>query len=365
MAGITIGCLALAGALIFWHRRQRQSGQSHTQAMKAQAYLARGGGAMQTPFLPLPGTDNAGGAPLNPTSPATFGQSAPQVTSMDTRNIAKYFVGMRVTDFGPMRVTGTISAIMPNIPASTTGPGRFEVTHDPPAGASAPPGAAAAPQDQTTTMDTRNVSKYFVGLRVEEFGPTRVTGIVSQVIPSIPGSQGGAGKIVVTHDPEAPPPRSFDGDAGEMGTNATVVSIEDINKYHLGQRLFGPSKIQGRVTSITPDGRNGISGEITITHETEEAPSQRQMPDAAEQHTVLDSSNVSKYWVGMRLDNFGPTQVNGTVTSILPTDPKNAGGPGRIIVKHDDVTESGASASGGGGRKKKKSMFSRFGRKKK
>lgn len=41
---------------------------------------------------------------------------------------------------------------------------------------------------KTTTLDTRDVSKCFVGLRVEAFGPTRVSGTVSQAIPDIPGS---------------------------------------------------------------------------------------------------------------------------------------------------------------------------------
>jgi hypothetical protein len=53
-----------------------------------------------------------------------------QVTSMHTRNICKFFLGMRLQDFGPSRTSGTVTSIMPNIPGSTSGPGRFEVTHD-------------------------------------------------------------------------------------------------------------------------------------------------------------------------------------------------------------------------------------------
>ena len=353
----------------------QSGGLSANQAAKRQQWENRNPGSdgMSQPFLALSLSGAAAAAPMDGTS--DFGPTAgeagtacapAQVTSMDTRNIGKYFVGMRLQDFGPMRVTGTVTSIMPNIPGSTSGPGRFEVTHDAAlpsqhqqAGASTFEGSGA-----TTTMDTRSVSKYHVGLRLEAFGPTRVTGIVSQVIPNIPGSQGGAGKIVVTHDQNAPPPRTLDADGtpSELGTNATVVSIEDRNKYHLGQRLFGPSRVQGTVTAIAPGPNN--TGEITITHDAGVQPPPA--PEAEQKHTVLDSSNVSKYWVGMRLDNFGPTQVNGTVVTIIPTDPSNAGGPGRIIVKHD---EAAVAAPGAGAprakSKKSKSVFSKFGRKKK
>jgi hypothetical protein len=372
VAGIVLGVLGLAcGAFLFHRRRMQRGGLSANQAAKRQQWEERNPGSQ--PFLALSLSGAAAAAPMDGTSGfgPTVGEAgtahAPaQVTSMDTRNIGKYFVGMRLQDFGPMRVTGTVTSIMPNIPGSTSGPGRFEVTHDAAlpsqhqqAGASTFEGSGA-----TTTMDTRSVSKYHVGLRLEAFGPTRVTGIVSQVIPNIPGSQGGAGKIVVTHDQNAPPPRTLDADGtpSELATNATVVSIENRNKYHLGQRLFGPSRVQGTVTAIAPGPNN--TGEITITHDADVQPPPA--PEAEQKHTVLDSSNVSKYWVGMRLDNFGPTQVNGTVVTIIPTDPSNAGGPGRIIVKHD---EAAVAAPGTGAprakSKKSKSVFSKFGRKKK
>jgi serine/threonine protein kinase len=50
---------------------------------------------------------------------------------LEARNIGKYFVGMRLEDFGPMRVTGTVTSISPH-GYEPSGPGSVEVTHDAP-----------------------------------------------------------------------------------------------------------------------------------------------------------------------------------------------------------------------------------------
>jgi serine/threonine protein kinase len=54
--------------------------------------------------------------------------------------------------------------------------------------------------------------------------------------------------------------------------------------------------------------------------------------DEKQKRIVLNSSDTSKYWVGMQLDNFGPAHVNGTVVEIVQADADDAGGPGRVFV---------------------------------
>ena len=125
------------------------------------------------------------------------------VVRMNTSNMGKYAVGQRVANFGPSQVTGVITSITPHPGGGARG--IITITPQDLGGAlstemGAPSMMAAGqPLRETRAMRTSNVNKYTIGQRVNDFGPSRLTGTISQLDRN-PNNGPTAGTITITLD---------------------------------------------------------------------------------------------------------------------------------------------------------------------
>jgi hypothetical protein len=205
LAASAVALCALFGSVALLLYRQRRYGKPDSAKGGAKGGAnsdnsgrdgggsGRGGEALGQPLLPL-----VGGFPAEPAAGRSGG-----VVRMNTSNMGKYAVGQRVANFGPSQVTGVITSIMPHPGGGARG--IITITPQDLGGAlstemGAPSMMAAAqPLRETKAMRTSNVNKYTIGQRVIDFGPSRLTGTISQLERN-PNNGPTAGTITITLD---------------------------------------------------------------------------------------------------------------------------------------------------------------------
>ena len=163
---------------------------------------------------------------------------------METSNVAKYHVGQRVEGMGEKGdVSGIVTSVVPDTAGSAAGPGRIIVLAD---------ALTRLPTAGMEDMETSNVAKYHVGMRVEGLGEKGdVDGIVASVTPHARGALSGPGLIQVRLD-------SFETAAAGIPVTLPVIVEADTDTPTTARTFFASQEAaaqrqQARAAAAVPE----------------------------------------------------------------------------------------------------------------